>query len=92
MVLVLGTTQCSLCGKVLAAGEEVVGTTHFIADETDPLWRYSDSAMHRGCFLAWEHRAAFVAKYNATVGQVVWGNGTRHRMELDGTIIAERAR
>jgi hypothetical protein len=33
--------------------------------------------MHRACFLRWEHRAAFVATYNAT------GGG---RMQADGTI------
>ena len=53
-------------------------------------WKYSDAAMHRRCFVAWDHRAAFVAKYNATVGQVVWGNGTRQRIELDGRIIFEQ--
>lgn len=62
---------------------------HFIADRTDPLWRYCDSAMHRECFLAWHRRLEFVEKYNATIGQQVWGNGTRHRMALDGTIVVE---
>ena len=74
------------------ASDDLVGTTHFIADETDPLSKCSDAAMHRHCFLAWQHRAAFVAKYNATVGQQVWDNGTRQRMEADGTIIFEPVR
>jgi hypothetical protein len=89
-LIILGKTSCSLCDTVLMAGEDIVGTSHFIGDETDPLWRYSDSGMHRSCFLAWEHRLAFVAKFNATVGQQVSGNRTRHRMELDGTIVVEK--
>jgi|SRR5262249_14994726 len=91
-LIIFGKSRCSLCGTVLAAGEDLVATTHFIADETDPLWRYSDSGMHRRCFLAWEHRPNFVAKYNAIAGQHVWGNGTRERMELDGTIVVEPVR
>ena len=59
-IIIRGKTSCSLCGAVLADGEDVVATTHFIADQADPLWRYSDSGMHRECFLAWEHRALFV--------------------------------
>jgi len=86
----LGKTPCSLCGAVLEPGEDVVATTHFIADEADPLWKYSDAGLHRRCFLNWPHRVAFVEKYNATVGLQVWGNGTRHRMELDGTIVVEQ--
>ncbi|HEV8585879.1 MAG TPA: hypothetical protein VGT02_12995 [Methylomirabilota bacterium] len=84
-----GKSPCALCGVVLEAGDDLVGTPHFIADQADPWWEYSDASMHRRCFLVWEHRQAFVAKYNATIGQRVWGNGTRHRMELDGTIVVE---
>jgi hypothetical protein len=93
MALVIhGVTTCPLCGSALNTGDDLFGTTHFIGDEADPLWKYSDAAMHQRCFLAWEHRPAFVAKYNATVGQEVWGNGTRQRMQLDGSIIVEQVR
>jgi hypothetical protein len=86
-IIILGKTECSLCGIVLEEGPDIVATPHFIEDQTDPLWKYSDSGMHRRCFLAWEHRAAFVEKFNAAFGSRVWGNGTRHRMQLDGTIV-----
>ena len=39
---------------VIGKDDEVVGTTHFIADQTDPLWQYSDAAFHKKCFDAWE--------------------------------------
>jgi hypothetical protein len=84
MALVLiGKTKCSICEETLMEGDDLVATTHFIADRADPLWRFSDSAMHRKCFATWNHRAEFIAKYNATVGKIVWGNNTRHRMESD---------
>ena len=44
-----------------------MGTTHFIADEADPLWKYTDTGMHRRCFLAWEQRQAFIAKYTQSL-------------------------
>ena len=72
-LIIYGKTPCALCGTVLVAGDDLVGTMHYIADESDHLSKYSDAGMHRHCFLAWEHRPAFVAKYNATVGQQVWG-------------------
>jgi hypothetical protein len=72
----------------LLAADDVVGTPHFIGDSADPLWRYSDSAMHRSCFVGWEHRDAFRAKYNATMGRRVWGNGTRHYFAADGSILS----
>lgn len=68
MALVMrGKSTCPLCGKVLAEGDDIVGTTHFIADRNDPLWRFSDAAMHRACFEAWEHRGEFEAKYQRAI-------------------------
>ena len=81
-----GKTECSLCDNVIMDGDDIVATSHFIADRNDPLWRFSDSAMHRSCFLIWDQRGAFVAKFNQLVGGITFGNGTYHRMESDGTI------
>ena len=67
-------------------GEAIIATTHFIDDENDPLWHFSDSAMHKPCFLAWPLREKFVERYNAIIGSVTWGNGTYHNMEPDGEI------
>ena len=81
-----GKTQCSICGDVIMSEDEIVATSHFIADQNDPLWRFSDSAMHRACFADWNFRTAFVAKFNSIVGPITFGNGTYHHMEPDGTI------
>jgi hypothetical protein len=87
-----GKTECSLCGTVIMAGDEIVATSHFIADRNDLLWRFSDSAMHRSCFLTWDQREVFVAKFNQVVGGITFGNGTYQRMEPDGTIaVLQRA-
>jgi hypothetical protein len=85
-LIVLGKTECSLCSGIIRAGDNIVSTSHFIAQQDDPLWRFSDSAMHRSCFLAWDQRAKFVEKFNRTVEAIIFGNGTYHRMEEDGSI------
>ena len=54
MALIIGgKSTCPICNHILEDGDDLVATTHFIADKTDPLWRYSDSAIHRSCFLSW---------------------------------------
>jgi hypothetical protein len=60
-----GNSRCALCEEALTESDDVVATSHFIGDENHLLWRYSDANMHKTCFLRWEHRAVFVATYNA---------------------------
>ncbi|NUO75270.1 MAG: hypothetical protein HOQ32_04575 [Lysobacter sp.] len=86
-ILILGKTQCPLCSQTIEAGQVTVSSPHFIHNPSNPLWRYSDAAMHYECFQPWERRAEFVAEYNRTIGEIVWGNGDRHRMQADGTIV-----
>ena len=61
---------CSLCGEPVRVGDDIVATTHFIGDATDPLSRYSDSVMHRRCFDVWEHRDEFARRYRQTMGSI----------------------
>jgi hypothetical protein len=63
-----GFTPCSLCGKPICVGHDIVGTTHFIVDVNDPFYVYSDTVMHRPCFDAWEHRDEFARRYRARMG------------------------
>ena len=86
MALIDDGTECAICGKPLNIKERFVATTHFIGDRADPLWRFSDAAMHYSCFQTWEHREAFVNMYNRTIGRTVWGNGTRRFMSDDGIV------
>jgi hypothetical protein len=49
-------------------GDDVVATTHFISDQSDPLWKFSDSGMHRRCYESWEHRDEFTSRYRERLG------------------------
>jgi hypothetical protein len=75
-----------LCHEVLAKDDDIVATSHFIADRNDPLWQFSDAGFHRRCFIHWEHRGEFVRRYNEVMAVHVWGNGKRHQMNSDGSI------
>jgi hypothetical protein len=48
-----GKTPCSICGVVLQEGDDVVLHPHVLPSD-HPLWRFSDSSMHRVCYQQWE--------------------------------------
>lgn len=72
-ILALGASRCSICGEVLHPAQAIVATTHFIADQADPLWRFSDTGMHATCFEGWEHRDEFAARHYAALGRTMLG-------------------
>jgi len=84
-IIIRGVTACPICGDVIADGDALVSTTHFIHDETHELYRYSDSAMHQPCFVRWECRDAFRAAFNKHWPKLL-PNHRRQMME-DGSII-----
>jgi hypothetical protein len=89
MALILhGASECPICGEVIGHNDDIVATPHFIADSDDPLWEFSDAAMHKRCFLGWELRGTFVSRFNTESGSITWGNGTRHQMQPDGSILS----
>ena len=63
-----GRSLCSICHEVINHDDAIVATTHFIADRSDPLWRFSDSGMHVACYESWDHRDGFAARYEAIMG------------------------
>jgi hypothetical protein len=73
-ILILGGSCCSICHDVLHVDEAIVATTHFIKDETDPLWRFSDTGMHRHCYESWEHREEFTKRYRELLGGMYPGS------------------
>jgi hypothetical protein len=81
-----GVTTCPICDAVITEADDIVATSHFIADYSDPLVLFSDAAMHSRCFLGWEHRQEFIKKYNERFGAMTWGNGTYFYMEETGKI------
>jgi len=82
-VIEIGVSRCPLCGQVLTGISNIVATGHFLPFGPDRLWRCSDAAMHKSCFLAWEDREEFIALYN----QVRSSQGRLDRMTEDGEIV-----
>lgn len=50
-IIVLEQTPCSLCGEPIQRGDETVSFPPFVANRNDPIYRFSDGAFHRRCFV-----------------------------------------
>ncbi len=56
-LIILGKTECTLCGKPLLENDEVVGFPAFLPTQHQ-LSQFSDAAFHKACFdNAPEHQA-----------------------------------
>jgi hypothetical protein len=86
-LIIRGKTRCPLCYQIIATDDDVVAASQFIADPADSLWRYSDAGFHRRCFAEWDRRAEFVSRFNEAARAFRFGNGKRHHMQDDGSII-----
>jgi hypothetical protein len=60
--VLVGVSKCALCGRVLAADDDVRGLPHFITDR-DPFYRFSDAAVHEACYREWREQRCFEKKY-----------------------------
>ena len=45
-IIIRGKTCCALCDEVIYDADDIVATSHFVTDRNDPLWRFSDAAIH----------------------------------------------
>lgn len=63
-IVIGGSSTCALCDEVLEDEHELVMTSPFIEDTSSDLWRYSDAAFHKNCFMAWESRKRFIDSFN----------------------------
>lgn len=54
-LIILGSTECALCGKVLQEGDEVTSLSP-IADKQHPLYQYFDAGLHKQCFENWDKK------------------------------------
>lgn len=84
-----GRAYCALCGEVIGPDEDALVTPDFMADESDTFWRFADAPMHRACFLVWDRRKAFVARYNRAVRLWVAPDGSHPRMTSEGEIVRQ---
>jgi hypothetical protein len=82
-----GRAHCALCREVIRPGEDALTTPDFLADESDPFWRFADAPMHRACFLVWDRRKGFVARYNQVARRWVAPDGSHPRMTSEGEIV-----
>ena len=86
-----GRAHCALCGDVIRPGEDAFVTPDFLADDADPLWRFSDAAVHRACFLVWDQRKAFVARYNRLALRLATPEGSYLHLTSEGELVRRRA-
>ncbi len=49
-LVLLGKTQCPICGRVFREGEQVVAFPAIVSNENDPLYEIRDTAFHATCF------------------------------------------
>jgi hypothetical protein len=82
-LVLLGKTECPLCGVVLKEGEEYIATSGGVVGKEDPLAPYQDAAMHRNCFLSWPLRESFIRKFNEYCEQHLRG---MRFMREDGSV------
>jgi hypothetical protein len=82
-----GRAHCALCGEAIRPGEDALTTPDFIADDADPLWRFTDAPMHRACFLVWDRRKAFIARYNRVARRLLAPDGSHPRMTSEGELV-----
>lgn len=62
MALVFPGTTCPICGLDFSGVQGYFATSAFL-ERDDPLWRYSDAAMHWACYLEWPYQHEFARKY-----------------------------
>lgn len=86
-----GRAHCALCGDVIRPAEDAFVTPDFLADDADLLWRFSDAAVHRACFLVWDRRKAFVARYNRLALRLAAPNGSYLHLTSEGELVRRRA-
>jgi len=82
-----GRAHCALCGEAIRAGEDALVTPDFIANESDPLWRFADAPMHRACFFVWARRKEFIARFNRLAQRMLAPDGSHPLMTSEGEIV-----
>jgi hypothetical protein len=85
-----GAAICAICREAVHPDDDVVLTPDFLADDTDPLWRFTDAVVHRPCFLVWDRRKIFIERYNRLARQLVADDGSYPFMTSEGDIVQRK--
>jgi hypothetical protein len=86
-----GSALCALCGDPIRPDDDAFVTPDFLADESDPLWRFADAPMHRACFLVWDQRKSFVVRFNRVALRLVAPDGSYLHLTSEGELVRRRA-
>jgi hypothetical protein len=86
-----GRAHCALCGEGIRPDDDAFVTPDFLADEADPLWRFTDAAVHRACFLVWDRRKTFIARYNRIARRLVAPDGAYLHLTSEGELVRRPA-
>ncbi|HTK40336.1 MAG TPA: hypothetical protein VL287_02010 [Gemmatimonadales bacterium] len=87
-----GSATCALCHEAIRPDADVVVSPDFIAEDSDPFFRFSNAAMHRACFAVWDSRKVFVVRFNRIAGQLRRADGSYLHMTAEGDLIPRTGR
>jgi hypothetical protein len=87
-----GAAVCAICRRAIRPSDDAVLTPDFLANDADPLFAFSDAALHQPCFIVWERRKIFIARYNQVARQLVDEDGSYPHMTSEGNIVRRSAR
>ncbi len=82
-----GTATCALCHQALRPDADAVVTPDFLADEADPFFPFSDATMHRACFVVWDRRKTFIARFNRVARRFAAEDGAHLQMSSEGELV-----
>ncbi|MBS1513017.1 MAG: hypothetical protein JST86_19425 [Bacteroidetes bacterium] len=54
-IILLNSSICALCGKILAETDEVIGLPP-VSFSDHPLYKYFDSGFHKQCYDTWNEK------------------------------------
>lgn len=83
-IVLFGKTSCKLCDATIVETDDVVSLPHFITDPSSPFWEFSDSCVHRACFLHWPKAVEFRRLYDACAKE--FQPRYPRTMQEDGTV------
>ena len=52
VTIIFNKSKCGICGNVIKKEKDIVGFPHYVGDENDPLFYFSDGGFHEACFLS----------------------------------------
>jgi hypothetical protein len=82
-----GAAVCALCGDTVRPTDDAFITPDFVASDQDPDWRFADVPVHRACFMVWERRKAFCARFNRLARHLLDQEGWCPFLTGDGHLV-----